>query len=174
MRAALLSLFFFLFAYTLSFAQERFTVSGYVKEKGSGELLLGVTVYIPKLDVGVVTNAYGFYSLSIPEGDYKITFSSVGYAPLEKPLALDKDRALHVALAPSVSLLEAVEVVAESENYESQRVQMSKITLKPKTIQDLPSLLGEKDVMRLADAYARHSSGLGALQRRVCTGWRAR
>ena len=121
--------------------------------------MLGVAVYIPELDVGVVTNTYGFYSLSIPKGAYKITFSSVGYAPLEKSLTLDKNQALNVELVPSVSLLEEVEVLAEAKNYESRRVQMSQITLKPKTVQDLPSLLGEKDVMRLLQLMPGIQSG---------------
>ena len=62
----------------LSFAQPaRFTISGYVKEEVSNELLPGVTVFIPSLNTGIVTNGYGFYSMTLPEGDYELIYTYV-------------------------------------------------------------------------------------------------
>lgn len=152
-------LFLLFFPYSPVLAQERFVVSGYVKEKGSGELLPGVTVYVPALNAGVSTNVYGFYSLSIPAGTYTILFSSVGYVLVKKSVVLSKDVALNIDLAANVALLEDVEVMADKKNYESEKVQMSDITLTPKTVQNIPSLLGEKDLMRVLQLLPGIQSG---------------
>src|SRR5665648_1144069 len=66
---------------------EMVTLSGYLKDKKNGEGLIGATVYIPEIKTGVITNPYGFYSISVPEGNYSVTFSFIGYqtqAPLIK------------------------------------------------------------------------------------------
>ena len=60
--------------------QDKVTLNGYVKDSDNGEELIGVTVYIPELKAGAVTNAYGFYSITLPKGTYEIQFSYMGYA----------------------------------------------------------------------------------------------
>lgn len=64
---------------TSVYAQQKSLISGYVRETGSRELLPGVNIYVPELKTGTVTNNYGFYSLSLPSGTYRITYSFVGY-----------------------------------------------------------------------------------------------
>ena len=83
---------FMLLFVSTSFAQgqiKNYTISGYVKEKGSGELLIGVNIYIKGTQTGTVTNNYGFYSLSIPAQDLHLIFSYVGYNPLIKHFRLN-------------------------------------------------------------------------------------
>ena len=75
-----------------------FTINGYVKEEGSGELLPGVTVYIPELRKGVVTNSYGFYSMTVEAGNHKISYSFVGYETVTKDVELDQDIELDVSI----------------------------------------------------------------------------
>ena len=66
----LLLILLFVCCFTASFSQtpaaRKHTISGYVRESGSGELLIGVTVYLPQLKTGTATNTYGFYSLTLP------------------------------------------------------------------------------------------------------------
>ena len=74
-----LSLFLFLLAFQTLQAQSKFTISGYINEKGSKESLPGVTVYISKLKVGTTSNNYGFYSITLPKDSVEIIFSYVGF-----------------------------------------------------------------------------------------------
>ncbi|MEM9673718.1 MAG: carboxypeptidase-like regulatory domain-containing protein [Cyclobacteriaceae bacterium] len=62
-----------------SLAQEKVTLSGYIKDDNSGEELIGATIYVDQLQNGVVTNIYGFYSLTLPQRRYNISYSYVGY-----------------------------------------------------------------------------------------------
>src|SRR5688572_23676488 len=72
------TLFLFLFTYFSSAAQEKFTVSGTISDKESNETLIGVNLFIRELKTGITTNEYGFYSISLPAGDYTLEVSYVG------------------------------------------------------------------------------------------------
>ena len=65
--------------FSLQLIAAKVTLSGYLKDKANGEALIGATIYFPDLKTGVVTNTYGFYSVSVPPGAYKVTFSCIGY-----------------------------------------------------------------------------------------------
>ena len=65
-------------------AQEKFTLSGTISDNNSNETLIGVNLFIPELKTGVTTNEYGFYSITIPKGNYSIRISYMGYQTLEK------------------------------------------------------------------------------------------
>ena len=72
----------FLFLFQFLSAQDRVTISGDVSDSLSKETLLGVTILINELNTGTITNSYGFYSLSVPRGEYTITVQSVSYTHL--------------------------------------------------------------------------------------------
>ena len=75
-----------------TFAQQTFTISGYVREKGSQEQLNGVNVYIPNSTFGTSSNNYGFYSITLPANDAAtLVFSFVGYERIEKTFVLNKN-----------------------------------------------------------------------------------
>ena len=63
----------------LSFSQQSYTLSGNITDAETGEDLIGVTIVAVELSQGAVTNTYGFYSLSLPEGTYTIRYSYIGY-----------------------------------------------------------------------------------------------
>jgi hypothetical protein len=143
-------LFFLLFTTLLPvFSQTRYTVSGYVREEGSRELLPGVNVYLAGGTTGTSTNQYGFYSLTLPEADsLTLTFSFVGYGAQTRTVVLRQDRELNVALRAG-TVLEAVEVRADQPDRVSQSVQMSRIELPVAQLKKVPALLGEKDVLKV-------------------------
>jgi len=132
------------------FAQERVTISGYVKEKGSLEQLPGVNVYVQDTPYGVVTNSYGFYSLTLPASDSVIvSFSFVGYEKIERKISLSKNIQLSISLA-AINQLEEVTVSARrQEDYVSRSAQMSQIEIPISQIKKIPAFFGEKDVMRV-------------------------
>ena len=81
MLARILTLLFILIQ-CVSFAQNKFTISGYVTDAETGEELLGAQIFVKELGTGGVTNIYGYYSLTIPPGNYTVTYSFVGFAPI--------------------------------------------------------------------------------------------
>ncbi|MDP3464067.1 MAG: TonB-dependent receptor [Bacteroidales bacterium] len=128
-------------------AQTKYTLSGYVREKGSRELLPGVNVYIEANRQGTVTNNYGFYSITLPEGSYQLQYSYVGYQATFMQIELNQDQLVDVELNPSITLTEVV-VSAEKLERMTESSQMSMITLPVLQVKNIPALLGEKDVFK--------------------------
>jgi hypothetical protein len=127
--------------------KSRYTISGYITEKGSKENLPGVLVYIPGLNTGVSTNAYGFYSLTLPADTFELMVSYVGYKAQRFGVRLNTDLKFDIAME-SNSVLDEVVVAATAPERISDEVQMSKIELPVEQIKSLPALLGEKDVLK--------------------------
>jgi hypothetical protein len=143
-----LSIALFLFCIFAGFCQSRYTVSGYVREAGSRELLIGVNVYQPGAATGTTTNTYGFYSITLPAADsLTLVFSYVGYAPQTHTVALRKNVELNVDLAAGEVLREVV--VHGSREKVSETPQMSTLDVPIKQIKTIPALLGEKDVLKV-------------------------
>ena len=131
-------------------AQNRRTVSGYVREKGSRELLIGVNVYLPGTNIGTTSNTYGFYSLTLPATDsLAVAFSFVGYGTVTRKIALRSNAELNVELDPGRLLDEVVVSERREQDRVSQTPQMSKIDIPISQIKKIPAFLGEKDVLRV-------------------------
>lgn len=137
---------------SLVFAQVKYTVSGTIKDKKNGELLIGVTVKVAEnTNVGVAANEYGFYSLSLPEGNYTIIVSYVGYEEQRQSVRLDKNVKLDISLeqtAEKSTNLKEVVVSSSKKDKNLSAAQMGTETLNIKSIEKLPVLFGEKDVMK--------------------------
>jgi len=129
------------------FAQKR-TVKGYVRDAGNGETLIGAAVYVQGTSTGTTTNEYGFYSLSLEQGEYTIACTYLGYQDFTKVVSLSENQTLDIELAEEGTLLEEVVVVAEEEDQNVTELQMSVERLDIGTIQKIPALLGEVDVIR--------------------------
>jgi len=131
-------------------AQERITLSGFVKEKGSQEQLPGVNVYIPDTPYGAVTNTYGFYSLTLPAMDSAtVVYSFVGYETSERKLSLAKNTELNIQLNTVNQLEEVLVSSRRQEDYVSRSAQMSQIEIPIQQIKKIPAFFGEKDVLRV-------------------------
>jgi hypothetical protein len=127
---------------------KKITISGYVKEQGSGETLIGVNVYIPSLKIGTVTNTYGFYSITFNASEnVSVDYSFVGYKTISQTVNAESQE-INISLEPGTMLNEVV-VSAEAGNKQSEKVQMSTISVPIAQIKNVPSLLGEKDVLKV-------------------------
>ena len=115
---------------------------------GSGENLLGVSIYVPKLKLGTTSNDYGFFSLTLPEGEHEIYISYLGYGTQIKTIDLKADTDWTIALITTAESLEEVVVTADEKVQESKVTQMSTVKINPSIVQDVPALLGEKDVLK--------------------------
>lgn len=125
-----------------------FTISGYVTEEGSGENLLGVSIYVPALKLGTITNDFGFFSLTLPKGSHRVFISYIGYGTKIEEIDLSKSLSLAITLSLMTESLNEVTVTADETIKESKMTQMSKVQLDPSIVQDVPALLGEKDVLK--------------------------
>src|SRR5688572_25968092 len=141
MKKLLLPLF--LFFCISSFCQTaKFTISGFVHEKGSKELLPGVNVYAPRQKAGTVTNNYGFYSLTLPSDTIELTFSFIGYTTKKMKFFLDKDIQINIEDMEGTTILKEVEVNTSQTEKISDNTQMSTIDIPVEQIKDIPALLG--------------------------------
>jgi hypothetical protein len=104
----------FLLFTTLLFAQN-YTISGRITDSKTGEDLTGATVLIPGTNYGVATNSYGFYSLTLPKGNYKVSFRYVGYDNIEKSIALNKNTTINVELSESSKDIDEITISAKAE-----------------------------------------------------------
>ncbi|MBE0662968.1 MAG: TonB-dependent receptor [Bacteroidales bacterium] len=126
----------------------RYSLSGFVYEAGSRESLPGVNIYFPEQRTGTSSNNYGFYSITLPEGNYQVVYSSVGYNPQAFEIELNKHITFDAFLDPSIEL-SGVEIVGERVPAITETPMMSTIDLPVKQIQRIPALLGEKDVLKI-------------------------
>ncbi len=130
-----------------SFAQEKFTVSGYVRDAKNGESLFGANVYDAKTLKGTTTNQYGFFSITLPSDSIYLTVSYVGFGQKQKLLLLNQNLTETFELT-SNSELKEVEIVAVKGGKIEERTQMSTINLSAREIKALPRFFGEVDVLR--------------------------
>ncbi|WP_088341381.1 TonB-dependent receptor [Robiginitalea sediminis] len=129
-------------------AQQRYTLSGTITEAGSNETLIGVNILVPELRTGAVTNEYGFYSLTLPEGTYQVVIRYLGFEEVRREIAFDTDRRLDLSLEEKAEQLEEVVVTEDAERLDIREPQMSVATLKAATIKNIPVVLGEADVIK--------------------------
>jgi CarboxypepD_reg-like domain/TonB-dependent Receptor Plug Domain len=128
--------------------QQKITLNGYIKDASNGETLIGATVYIKSRSSGAVTNEYGFYSVTLPLGQYEVNISYVGFVTQTKSIDLTTNTRLDIELVAEAEQLEEVVVQAELEQANAQNLEMSNNKLDIRTIVKVPSFLGEADVLR--------------------------
>ncbi|RLD41044.1 MAG: TonB-dependent receptor [Bacteroidetes bacterium] len=132
-----------------SFSQAKdITISGYVREKASDELLIGVNIYIKGTQIGTISNSYGFYSLTILAQEAKIVFSYVGYEPIIMAQTFNKDSVINIYLESNTDLSE-VDVYGNRDEKIADKAVMSVVSVPVKQVRDIPALLGEKDVFKV-------------------------
>jgi outer membrane receptor for ferrienterochelin and colicin len=126
------------------------TLSGFVKEKGSNEQLAGASVFCVETKTGANSNKYGFYSLALPRAKDSLTFvfSVVGYEAQTKRVSTKNNFILDIWLQPEATTLGEVVVKADAPKI-SQTARMSFQTVSIKQVQEIPALLGEKDIMKV-------------------------
>ena len=141
------TLFILLFSLNF-FAQDKFTLSGVVKDSITNETLIGVNIIIPELQSGTMTNEYGFYSITLPQGEYNIQVSYLGFKTISQTINLQQDKKLDFTLIESAESLDEVVIKENIEKINIKKPQMSVNALSIKTIKQIPVVLGEVDVIK--------------------------
>jgi hypothetical protein len=134
---------------SIIFSQTKQTISGIVKNGETGEALIGAAVVVKELSgVGVVSNAYGFYSLTLPRETYTILVQYLGFKTKIFSLLLDKDQIVNFELTPEPIKIGEVVVSGERTNANVTSTEVSAEKLEIDEIKSIPVLLGEKDVLK--------------------------
>ncbi|MFC2113056.1 carboxypeptidase-like regulatory domain-containing protein [Bacteroidota bacterium] len=129
---------------------KKYTISGFVEDEETGEKLIGANVSISSTSTGTITNTYGFFSLTVREGEFDLKVSYVGFKTGLYHIVLLKDTTVLFRLFPG---MEIEEVVVKSsiprEELKNSSISLNKISVK--SLEKLPSLLGEGDVMKMME-----------------------
>ena len=126
----------------------RHTISGKVTDRHSGEALVGATVFVRELKTGTAADVDGNYSLTISDGNYTLVYSYIGYTTVEKQVRLDRNLGLSVELDPREHELKEVVISSERNDRNVVKPEMSTFRMDNKTIQKIPALMGEVDVIK--------------------------
>ncbi len=131
-----------------SSAQNKQTLNGIVRDAETGETLIGASIKLSgKIQAGAITNAYGFYSISIAPGDYTLTVSYIGYKTTEQKIVIDKDIRLNLSLSGDNKLEEVViSAVKKNDNVVNPQLGVEKINVRE--IRNVPVLFGERDILK--------------------------
>lgn len=143
-----LLVFFLVATPALVWSQQKATLNGYIRDADNGEELIGVTVYIPELKAGAVTNAYGFYSITVPQGTYEVQYSYIGYKFQSIQLDLSVDLSNNIELQSEATVIQEVVVTDKRMDENVVSLQMSKNTLDLNQVRKLPALFGEVDIVK--------------------------
>ncbi len=129
-------------------AEKKLIVSGSIKDADNGEQLLGATVYIKELKTGTASNMYGFYSVSLQQGNYTLVYSYIGYQSVEKSIHLKANTTLNIELLPIQNTLKEVVITEKRSNENITKNEMSAIKMDAKTIRQIPAFMGEVDIIK--------------------------
>ena len=138
-----------IFGFQLS--AQKYTISGSIKDSSNGEDMYGAVIMVKELsNVGTNTNAYGFYSLTLDSGSYTIVYRSTGYTTQEFKIELTSniEKNVELSIPGNVQQIEEMSVSAEKENDNITSSGMNVTKFDPKSIETIPVLFGEKDIMK--------------------------
>lgn len=128
--------------------QNKYTVSGYIKDVASGEDLIGASVFIQgENPTGTVTNIYGFYSITLPEGNYTLNYSYVGYEVVSREINLQQDERINITLALK-NILNEVVISGEAKDENIRNTDMGTVDLSIEQIKTIPAIFGETDILK--------------------------
>ncbi len=142
---------FFLFLLIINsftiFSQEKYTLSGTVSDAKNNEKIIGAVVSVNSLGRSIYTNEYGFYSITLPKGDYNVKISYVGYTLIDEKISITQNTKRNFSLVDKEEALEEV-VITEKVKSNTRRPEMSVNKLSIATIKQMPVVLGEVDVIK--------------------------
>jgi len=140
-------------------AQQNFTLSGHVKCAETGEALIGSTIFVEGLNTGTITNLYGFYSITLPEGNYTLLYSYIGYKDEIIQIKLRENVTRDFELSSIPFEMEEVVIRSEAADKNIQESEMSVVKISPKNIKAIPVIFGEQDIIKTLQLLPGVNSG---------------
>jgi len=140
----------FFLSCSLDVFSQNYTVSGSIKDAENGEDIIGAIVSVKELEgKGTSSNSYGFYSLTLPAGDYTLVYQFIGYALQEKAISLKSNQTFNIQLGFSETTLGEVEVLGEKRDQNVKSTEMGVVRIDPKAVESVPVLFGERDIIKV-------------------------
>jgi hypothetical protein len=133
----------------LVIGQQKYTLSGYIKDAYSGETMIGATLTVKGKGKGISSNQYGFYSITLDSGQYSFAISSVGYLSQSINVNLFADTVMNISMVSGASLQEEVVVTSRKRDNNVKTAQLGKISLPIEQIKQVPAFLGEVDLLKV-------------------------
>jgi len=151
-RVLFLVLSIYFISNSVSAQTTKFTVSGTIKDSSSGETLLSTTIRVKELgNIGATTNEYGFYSLTLAEGNYTLVVNYFGFVKKEIPIQLTKNLILNIdliKLEEKVKEFKEIKITATKENKNVSGAETGMIKMDVKALEKIPVFAGEKDIIK--------------------------
>lgn len=148
-RQILIVTILFINSFSLAYSQEKFSISGYVKDAGTGEDMFAVNVYVKQIQKGTTSNIYGFYSMTLPKGEYELTFTFLGYETRSEKVILNKDVKLNIQMAEAAITTQEVVITSKRRDQNVDNAQTGVVELSMEQVKEIPALLGEVDIFRV-------------------------
>ena len=137
-----LKLYWILFFFSLlGFGQEKVTLSGVISDANNNETLIGVSVYVSELNIGTYTNEYGFYSITLPKGNYSIQVSYIGFETFSEKLEINQNVKKNFSLKEGKQELKEVVITENAYKTNIKKPEMSVNKLAITTIKQMPDFL---------------------------------
>jgi len=131
-----------------SFSQEKFTLSGTISDTKNKETLIGVNLYIVEAKASFSTNEYGFYSVTLPKGEYTLIINYLGYQQTEEKISLTQNIKKNLLLTENSQQLDEVVITDNKKRTEIRKPEMSVNKLSIQTVKQMPVVLGEVDILK--------------------------
>ncbi len=144
-----LFIFLFMMSFSVANAQEKFTISGYIKDSTSNETVIGATVTVKGRTKGITSNQYGFYSITLEKGNYTLSVSHVGYQTKELSFDLKENLQFNFDVSPRIAIAQEIIVYSKKRDLNVTSAQMGKFELSMNQIKSVPALAGEVDPMKV-------------------------
>lgn len=124
------------------------TLSGYITDSETGEELISANIFVIELGTGATSNQYGFYSITVPKGEYTIRFSYTGYKKEDLSIDLKYSVSTNIELTPDSYEMSEVVVEGKKDDYNVKSTEMGTTEIIPKELQAVPVILGEADILK--------------------------
>lgn len=141
--------FVLIWVYVFAGAQNRFVLSGNISDAETGEDLAGAAIAVEgNFESGTFSNNYGFYSLTLPEGTYQLRFQFIGYESRLIRVEMNKNQKLDVELKSASFEIGSIVVTGERADKNVTSVDMGKVQIAPRQIENIPVIFGEPDILK--------------------------
>ncbi|HEX7584171.1 MAG TPA: carboxypeptidase-like regulatory domain-containing protein [Prolixibacteraceae bacterium] len=138
----------FVFAFSGAISQQKYTLSGTISDASSGENLTGTVVIVQNTNYSAICNSYGFFSITIPEGEYSIQIRLMGYENQVVQVNLHSSQFMNFRLKSVSYELDNIEVRGERADRNLTSMEMGSVRINPKQIENIPVLFGERDLIK--------------------------
>lgn len=143
-----LCVFLFLTMFHTAYSQRNYTLSGSITDQDGGEMLSGVLLTIQNTSINTQSNAYGFYSITLPEGNYSVLIRSMGYENQLINVNLTAHQTINIRMKAVIYQLEKVEVKGEGVDKNLTSLNMGNVKINPRNTDNIPVLFGERDIIK--------------------------